>query len=102
MEPDNLRTTSIDTLPLVNAVLCADCEMISNSRGDSCVVCGSRSLLNLSRILGGSAGKIRAALVGETGELRNSFTVLINAEAPHVLRQRRRRKPPSLLEKAGR
>ncbi len=41
-------------LPLWNAVFCLDCEVISNSRGDECPVCSSRSLVSLARILGGS------------------------------------------------
>ena len=41
-------------LPLWNAVLCLDCEVISSSRGDECPACKSRSLVNLARMLGGS------------------------------------------------
>jgi hypothetical protein len=41
-------------LPLLNAVFCLDCEVISTSPGDVCPVCNSRSLVNLARILGGS------------------------------------------------
>lgn len=41
-------------LPLWNAVFCLDCEVISNSRGDECPLCNSRSLVSLARILGGS------------------------------------------------
>jgi hypothetical protein len=41
-------------LPLWNAVFCLDCELISSSRGDECVACKSRSLVSLSRMLGGS------------------------------------------------
>jgi hypothetical protein len=41
-------------LPLWNAVFCLDCEVISSSRGDECPACKSRSLVSLSRILGGS------------------------------------------------
>ena len=41
-------------LPLWNAVFCLDCEVISNSRGNECPVCNSRSLVSLARILGGS------------------------------------------------
>lgn len=102
MEPAKPSASFIDTLPLLDAVLCADCEMISNSRGDCCVVCGSRSLLNLARILGGSIGHVRAALVNVGPlDLRNAFTVLVNPEAASVLRQRRRRSQPSPLEKTG-
>ena len=41
-------------LPLLNAVFCLDCEVISNSRSDQCPVCNGRSLVSLARILGGS------------------------------------------------
>jgi hypothetical protein len=41
-------------LPLWNAVFCLDCEVISSSRGDECPACRSRSLVGLSRMLGGS------------------------------------------------
>lgn len=41
-------------LPLLNAVFCLDCEVISNSHGDECPVCKGRSLVNLARVLGGS------------------------------------------------
>ena len=43
-----------DVVPLGTAVFCLDCEAISNSRGTECQACGSRSLVNLARILGGS------------------------------------------------
>ena len=41
-------------LPLLNAVFCLDCEVISSSRGDECPACRSRSLVRLARMLGGS------------------------------------------------
>ena len=31
-------------LPLLNAVFCLDCEVISSSRGDECPACKSRAL----------------------------------------------------------
>ena len=45
---------SLSAVPLLNAVFCADCETISNSPHDVCSVCGSRSLLNLFRMLDGT------------------------------------------------
>jgi hypothetical protein len=45
---------SLNAVPLLNAVFCADCETISNSPHDACTVCGSPSLVNLFRILGGT------------------------------------------------
>ena len=44
----------LSAVPLLNAVFCADCETISNSPHNVCSVCGSRSLLNLFRMLDGS------------------------------------------------
>ena len=41
-------------LPLLNAVFCLHCEVISNAQGDECLVCNGRSLVSLARILSGS------------------------------------------------
>jgi RNA polymerase subunit RPABC4/transcription elongation factor Spt4 len=42
------------TLSLLNAVLCVDCESVSSTPTDECPVCGSRAILSLVRMLGGS------------------------------------------------
>ena len=60
---DASEKTDINAVYLQNAVLCADCEVISDSPHDSCRVCGSRSLLNLSSVLGGTLPVQRAQLV---------------------------------------
>jgi hypothetical protein len=39
---------------LHKAVLCANCEVISEGLNGHCAGCGSQSLLSLSRILGGT------------------------------------------------
>jgi RNA polymerase subunit RPABC4/transcription elongation factor Spt4 len=44
----------LSAVPLLNAVFCAGCETISNSPHDVCSVCGSRSLINLFRMLEGT------------------------------------------------
>src|ERR1700758_5185720 len=41
-------------LPLLNAVFCLDCEVISSNRTDECPVCKNHSLVSLDRMLGGS------------------------------------------------
>jgi hypothetical protein len=41
-------------IPLQGAVLCSDCEMVSDNAYDKCPVCGSRSLLGLALVLGGT------------------------------------------------
>jgi hypothetical protein len=57
-----LTTTqnNASVLPLWNAVFCLDCEAISNSRSEECPACKSRSLVSLSRMLGGSLRTHRA------------------------------------------
>ena len=49
-ELEALRTA----VPLLNAVLCVDCENISKSPHDACTVCGSHSLISLFRMFGGT------------------------------------------------
>jgi hypothetical protein len=76
----------LNSVPLEEAVLCADCEVISDSNGEVCGACGSRSLLSLGRVLGCIEGE-RAKLVD--GFVRhNTFTVLVNPDATPVLRRR--------------
>jgi hypothetical protein len=93
---------ALNTIQLLNAVLCADCEVISDSAGDVCVVCGSRSLLSLGRVLGGSIGQVRAVLVpGAEKELRHGFTLLLNPNASTNERPSRRWSKPPRLGKSG-
>jgi hypothetical protein len=81
----------LNSVALLEAVLCADCEIISNSGGETCEVCGSRSLLSLGRVLGGCIEGERATLVdADPSRFRNGFTVLVNPDAASFLRQRRR------------
>jgi hypothetical protein len=82
----------LSSVPLLEAVLCADCEVISNSSGERCEICGSHSLLSLGRVLGGSIEGERATLVQpDRDNLRNGFTVLVSPSATRILQQRRRR-----------
>lgn len=41
-------------LELHRAVLCVECELVSYNNTASCLACGSRAVLSLSRVLGGS------------------------------------------------
>ncbi len=101
--PSSERVPSgLNSVHLVNAVLCADCEVISDSAGDTCQVCGSRSLMSLGRVLGGSIEGKRAVLVHvDQTQLRNMFTVLVNPDATSMGQQRRKRKQLALFEKSG-
>ncbi len=54
MKPQAKAEGNASAVPLLNAVFCTDCETITNSPHDACKVCGSRSLLSLFRVLGGT------------------------------------------------
>ncbi len=42
----------VNAVRLQQAVLCGDCDVITDSPHDTCLVCGSHSLLPLSCVLG--------------------------------------------------
>jgi hypothetical protein len=44
-----------DLVRLTQAVLCANCEVISEGLNGHCTACGSEALLRLSHLLGGTA-----------------------------------------------
>jgi hypothetical protein len=48
------KQTDLGVVPLQNAVLCLDCECVTDGRSDECLVCGGRSLLSIARIVGGT------------------------------------------------
>lgn len=47
------RKLTLNAICLKKAVLCVDCDVLSDSPHDYCLVCGSRSLFNVGRLLGG-------------------------------------------------
>jgi putative methionine-R-sulfoxide reductase with GAF domain len=44
----------VNFVPLQSATFCVQCELISSNSRTYCLACGSRALLGLSRVLGGS------------------------------------------------
>jgi putative methionine-R-sulfoxide reductase with GAF domain len=58
-------------VPLQSATFCVQCELISSNRRTYCLACGSESLLNLSRVLGGSLGSQQTAHLITDAELDN-------------------------------
>jgi hypothetical protein len=58
---DTLARLNANLVSLRKAVLCANCDMISDGANGHCVACGSEALLSLSRLLG-SAIESDAAL----------------------------------------
>jgi hypothetical protein len=53
----------VNAVALQNAVLCAECDVVSDSPSDTCLVCGSRSLFNIARMFGGNLPEERASLI---------------------------------------
>ncbi len=49
-----LKARDVTFLELKPSVFCVECELISYNNTDRCLACGSRSVLSLSRVLGGS------------------------------------------------
>lgn len=46
-----MAAPEIIVLPLNEAVLCADCQMVTNTRNSRCIACGSIALLSLAQAL---------------------------------------------------
>ena len=57
------QSDELNFVALQSAVLCADCEIITENRGGQCRVCGGRALLHIGRVLGGPLGEQRAVLL---------------------------------------
>ena len=51
--PDTEFRLNANLICLRKAVLCANCDVISDGANGHCVACGSQALLSLSRLLGG-------------------------------------------------
>lgn len=73
-----------DVLPLSNAVFCLDCEAISNSRGDECSVCKSRSVVSLARMLGGSLLAHRAQQLQDSESVLFDVTFTVELQQIHA------------------
>jgi hypothetical protein len=70
------RGRCLNAVALQNAVLCAECDVVSDSPHDTCLVCGSRSLFNIARVFGGNLPQNRTALVpSEAMEVRHEVVL---------------------------
>ena len=62
----SLRAADVNFLPLQAAVFCVQCELLSENNTPRCLACGSRAVLSLSRVLGGSLrGQQTAHLIAD-------------------------------------
>ena len=73
-------------VPLQSATFCVQCELISSNSRPYCIACGSRSLLSLSRVLGGSLLQQQTAHLITDAELDNLVRDLLRTVPdPQVL-----------------
>jgi hypothetical protein len=79
---------SLNAISLQNAVLCADCDVVSDSPHDICMVCGSRSLLNICRVLGGRVPNNRAKLLQQESLEVTRREVVLHFRSSHRGRRR--------------
>ena len=70
----------IHFLPLQKAVFCVQCEVLSENSTPYCYACGSRAVLSLSRVLGGSLLREPTARVIEDAELDRLVRQLLETE----------------------
>lgn len=80
----------LNAVTLQNAVLCAECDVVSDSPQDRCLVCGSRSLFNIARMFGGSLPKDRAKLIANQVYEMPAHETVLSFAAPHRTRRRAR------------
>lgn len=52
-----------NAVALQKAVLCAECDIVSGSPHDRCLVCGSPSLFNIAHVFGGKLPRYLATLI---------------------------------------
>jgi hypothetical protein len=76
-------------LSLQTAVFCAECELISENSTPYCLACGSKAMLSLARVLGGSLRGKETAHVIADAELDRLVRDLLDTEP----------EPPSFAEK---
>lgn len=73
----------LSAVPLLKAVFCVDCETITNSPHDACTVCGSHSLINLFRIVGGTLRSQKAQSAAD-GAKTNKYNLELIAKVREI------------------
>jgi len=59
----------VNFVPLQSATFCVQCELISTNHRPYCLACGNTSLVNLSRVLGGTLRNVQTAHLITDSEL---------------------------------
>ena len=79
---------NLNAVALHNAVLCAECDVVSDSPHDVCMVCGSHSLFNIARVFGSKLPEERAGLVAQSTIETSSCDLVLPFPKPHRVRGR--------------
>jgi hypothetical protein len=90
---DRLTGQHIHFLSLQTSVFCVECEVISENNTPYCFACGSRAVLSLSRVLGGSLrGQQTAHLIAdaELGRLVRELLRTVPASSTPAIGDRMR------------
>jgi GAF domain-containing protein len=62
----SMTASDVNFLALQSAIFCVQCELLSENNTTQCLACGSRAVLSLSRVLGGSLrGQQTAHLIAD-------------------------------------
>jgi GAF domain-containing protein len=78
----SLAAADVNFLALQSTVFCVECEMLSENNTSRCLACGSKAVLSLSRVLGGSLrGQQTAHLIADA-ELNRLVRSLLGTVAP--------------------
>jgi GAF domain-containing protein len=88
-------------LSLQSATFCAECELISENSTQYCLACGSKALLSLSRVLGGSLRGQQTAHLIRDAELDKLVRDLLST-VPEPLPYAEKRTAVSVALHAGR
>src|ERR1700685_988531 len=75
----------VNAVALQNAVLCAECDVVSDSPHDQCLVCGSRSVFNIARVFGGNLPKDRASMIAKDSRELTPYEVVLSFPEPRRL-----------------
>lgn len=76
--PARLPGPNVHFLSLSTAIFCVQCEFISANNTPACLACGSKAVLGLSRLLGGSLRAQPTARVIEDDELNRLVRELLS------------------------
>src|SRR5215831_2892524 len=72
-----ISPSQVHFLSLSTAIFCVQCELISTNTTTHCLACGSKAVLGLSRVLGGSLRGQAPARVIEDDELNRIVRQLL-------------------------